>query len=121
MAFGERTVLAGTMTVALWLAAEPAWAQDERLLMRIVVYDRAQVPPDVLAQARTVVSRVFGEIGVDAGMDGGCRVRARDAGRESGATGVRPFRRINQHDRAGHAQDAGPQEQRPRGNRIADT
>ena len=67
MAFSERTVLAGTMAVALWLGpAQPAGAQDERLPMRIVVYDRAQVPPDVLAQAKTVVSRVFGEIGVDA-------------------------------------------------------
>ena len=66
MAFSERTVLAGTMAVALWLAAQPAGAQDERLPMRIVVYDHAQVPPDVLAQAKTVVSRVFGEIGVDA-------------------------------------------------------
>ena len=66
MAFSERTVLAGTMAVALWLAAQPAGAQDERLPMRIVVYDYAQVPADVLAQARTVVSRVFGEIGVDA-------------------------------------------------------
>ena len=59
MAFSERTVLAGTMAVALWLAAQPAGAQDERLPMRIVVYDYAQVPADVLAQARTVVSRVF--------------------------------------------------------------
>ena len=67
MAISERTFLAGTMAAALWLGpAQPAGAQDERLPMRIVVYDHAQVPPDVLAQAKTVVSRVFGEIGVDA-------------------------------------------------------
>ena len=72
MAFSERTVLAGTMAVALWLGpAQLVGAQDERLPMRIVVYDKAQVPPDVLAQAKAVVSRVFGEIGVDvAWMDG---------------------------------------------------
>ena len=67
MAFSERTVLAGTMAVALWLApAQPVVAQDERLPMRIVVYDHGLVPPDVLARAKTVVSRIFGEIGVDA-------------------------------------------------------
>ena len=67
MAFSERTVLAGTMAVTLWLGpAQLVWAQDERLPLRIVAYDYARVPPDVLAQAKTVVSRVFREIGVDA-------------------------------------------------------
>lgn len=66
MAFTERTFLAGTMAAALWTGfAQPASAQGERLAIRIVVYDYAQVPPDVLAQATSVVSRVFGEIGVD--------------------------------------------------------
>jgi hypothetical protein len=66
MAISERTVLAGTMAAALWLGpAQPAAAQDARLPMRIVVYDYAQVPSDQLAQAKTVVSKVFGEIGVD--------------------------------------------------------
>lgn len=69
MAISERTFLAGTMAVALWLGpAQPAGAEDEdeRLPVRIVVYDYAQLPPDVLAQAKTVVSKVFAGIGVDA-------------------------------------------------------
>ena len=67
MAISERTVLAGTMAAALWLGpAQPAVAQEARLAMRIVVYDYAHVPPDLLAQAKTIASRVFAEIGVEA-------------------------------------------------------
>ena len=67
MAISEGTVLAGTMAAALWLGpAQPAAAQEARQTMRIVVYDYAQVPADLLAQAQTVVSRILGEIGVDA-------------------------------------------------------
>jgi len=67
MAISERALLAGTTAAALWLGlAQPALAQAAGLPLRIVVYDYANVPPDVLARAQTVVSRTFAEIGIDA-------------------------------------------------------
>src|SRR5204863_9739911 len=69
----------------LWLRlAPPADAQPARLPMRIVTYDYAGVEPAVIERARSVVSRVFGELGVDpAWMD--ARSLAREMPKESGA------------------------------------
>ena len=54
------------MLAMVWLGlAPPADAQSARLPMRIVTYDYAGVEPAVIERARTVVSRVFGELGVD--------------------------------------------------------
>jgi len=67
MAISERVLLAGTTAAALWLGLpQPILAQAPRLPLRIVVYDYAKVPPDVLARAQEVVSRTFDEIGIDA-------------------------------------------------------
>ena len=54
------------MLAVVWLGlAPPADAQSARLPVRIVTYDYAGVEPAVIERARTVVSRVFGELGVD--------------------------------------------------------
>jgi hypothetical protein len=67
MAISERVLLAGTTAAALCLGLpQPILAQAPRLPLRIVVYDYAKVPPDVLARAQDVVSRTFDEIGIDA-------------------------------------------------------
>jgi hypothetical protein len=59
-------------TLVLWAAVLPgaaspasAQAESERFPMRVVVYDHAGVAPEVLGRARSVVSAIFGDIGVD--------------------------------------------------------
>ena len=66
MALSERTIGVGVAMAALWLMLEkPAGAQN-RLSMRVVVYDYTGTAPDTLKQAQEVVSRIFREIDVDA-------------------------------------------------------
>ena len=63
----NRSGIAGTMAAALSVGpSTPAAAKGARLAMRVVVYDYAQVRPDLLAQAKMVVSSIFGAIDVDA-------------------------------------------------------
>jgi hypothetical protein len=66
VAVSERTIRVGAAMAAIWLALEqPAWAQTQRLPMRVVVYDYTDAAPGMLRQAEGVVSRIFGDIDVD--------------------------------------------------------
>ena len=66
MALSERTIRVGVTMAAIWLAVEPAGAQNRLLPMRVVVYDYTDTGPATLQQAQEVVSRIFREIDVDA-------------------------------------------------------
>jgi hypothetical protein len=66
MALSERTMAVSAVMAAMWLGlGQPAGAQNERLSMRVVVYDYTDADPALLQQAQRVVSWIFGEIEVD--------------------------------------------------------
>ena len=56
---------ASTVAIACAVIAVPIAAQERPLHMRIVVQDFAALPPPVLGEAETVVTRIYSQIGVD--------------------------------------------------------
>ena len=56
---------ASTVAIACAVIAVPIAAQERPLHMRIAVQDFAALPPPVLGEAETVVTRIYSQIGVD--------------------------------------------------------
>ena len=65
MAINRRTMAVSAIIASMWGGVEwPAEAQNQRLPMRVVVYDYTDAEP-VLRQAHRAVTRIFDEIDVD--------------------------------------------------------
>ena len=66
MAINRRTMAVGALIASVWGGVErSAEAQNQRLPMRVVVYDYTDSEPAILQQAQRAVTRIFGEIDVD--------------------------------------------------------
>ena len=66
MAINRRTMAVSALIASMWGGVEQsAEAQNQRLPMRVVVYDYTNSEPAILEQAQGVVSRIFGEVDVD--------------------------------------------------------
>ena len=66
MAINRRTMAVSALIASMWGGVErSAEAQNQRLPMRVVVYDYTNSEPAILEQAQGVVSRIFGEVDVD--------------------------------------------------------
>ena len=63
MAISRRTMALSALIASVWGGVErSAEAQDQRLPMRVVVYDYTDSEPAILQQAQRAVTRIFGEI-----------------------------------------------------------
>ena len=66
MAINRRTMAVSALIASMWGEGEwPAEAQNQRLPMRVVVYDYTDAEPAILQQAQRALARIFGEIDVD--------------------------------------------------------
>ena len=66
MAINRRTMAVSALIASMWGGVErSAEAQNQRLPMRVVVYDYTDSEPAILQQAQRAVTRIFGEIDVD--------------------------------------------------------
>ena len=66
MAINRRTMAVSALIASMWGEGEwPAEAQNQRLPMRVVVYDYTDAEPAILRQAERGLARIFGEIDVD--------------------------------------------------------
>ena len=66
MAISRRTMAVSALIASVWGGGERfAEAQNQRLPMRVVVYDYTDAEPAILQPAQRAVTQIFGEIDVD--------------------------------------------------------